>query len=191
MKVGIFDLETSGFFADSAILLCCSVKPYDCYITGRKSKVKTIRADNYPSWKLNKTNEKKFIEDVLNELDEYDILVAHNGQWFDKGFMNAKAIQYGLTPILRFKKIIDPCLASRRHLRLGRNSLAAIIDYLRIPVKKTPIELHVWTQAALEGNKACMDRIAEHCEADIITLELVYDKMRKLIDKIDKNGSSF
>ncbi len=191
MKVGIFDLETSGFFADSAILLCCSIKPYDCYITGRKTKVKTLRADTYPAWKLNKTNEKKFIEDVLDELDNYDILVAHNGEYFDKGFMNAKAIQFGLEPVMRFKKSIDPCLASRRHLRLGRNTLAAIIDYLHIPVKKTPIELHVWTQAALEGSVKCMDRIVEHCEHDVVTLELVYDKLRSLVDKIDKRGSSF
>ena len=191
MKVGIFDLETSGFYADSAILLCCSVKPYDCYIVGKHKTMKTLRADSYPSWSKNKTNEKKFIEDVLSALDDFDILVEHNGEYFDKGFMNAKAIQYGLEPVMRFKKSIDPCLASRRHLRLGRNTLAALIDYLRVPVKKTPIELHVWTKAALEGDKSCMDRIVAHCEQDVTTLELVYDKLRSLVDKIDKKGSQF
>lgn len=191
MKVGIFDLETSGFFADSSILLCCSVKPYDCYITGRKQKVTTLRADSYPTWKNNKTNEKKFIQDVLDVLDEYDILIAHNGEYFDKTYLNTKATGFDLEPIMRYKKTIDPCLAARKHLKLGRNSLAAIIDYLHIPVKKTPIELHIWTKAALEGDKKCMDKIVEHCEHDVVTLELVYDRMRKLIDKIDKRGSSY
>ena len=138
MKVAVFDLEMGGFKADSSILLCCSIKEYGSKV------VKTLRADSYKSWKLNRTNEKEFIADVLTALDEYDILIAHNGNRFDKKYLNAKAIQYGLRPTLRFKKLIDPCGLAWRHLALGRNSLAALIDYLQIPVKKTPIELHKW-----------------------------------------------
>lgn len=185
MKIGLFDLETSGFYADSSILLCCSVKTYD------KKGVKTIRADSYRNWKTQKSNEKEFIIDVLEELDGYDIVIAHNGLFFDKNYLNAKALQYELTPVLRFKKLIDPVLISRRHLRLGRNTLAALIDYLQIPVKKTPIELHKWIKASHDGDKDCMDLISTHCEHDVITLEMVYNRLRKLIDKIDKNGSNF
>ena len=185
MKTAVFDLEMSGFKADSSILLCCSIKEY-----GKKG-VKTLRADNYKSWKTNRTNETEFITDVLKTLDEYDILIAHNGNRFDKKYLNTKAIQYDLRPTLRFKKLIDPCGLAWRHLALGRNSLAALIDYLQIPVKKTPIELHKWLSAALEGNAKSMDTIVEHCEYDVITLEKVYDKLRLLIDKVDNSGSSF
>jgi len=185
MKIGIFDLETSGFYADSSILLCCSIKQYE------KKGVKTIRADQSKSWDKEKSNEKETIEKIARELDEFDILIAHNGQWFDKGYFNAKCLQYNLPPILRFKKLIDPVLISRRHLRLGRNTLAALIDYLQIPVKKTPIELHKWIKASHDGDRKCMDLISVHCEHDVITLEKVYERLRKLIDKIDKSGSSF
>lgn len=185
MKIGIFDLETSGFYADSSILLCCSIKQYE------KKGVKTIRADQSKSWDKEKSNEKETIEKIAKELDEFDILIAHNGQWFDKGYFNAKCLQYNLPPILRFKKLIDPVLISRRHLRLGRNTLAALIDYLQIPVKKTPIELHKWIKASHNGDRKCMDLISVHCEHDVITLEKVYERLRKLIDKIDKSGSSF
>jgi uncharacterized protein YprB with RNaseH-like and TPR domain len=185
MKIGIFDLETSGFYADSSILLCCSIKQYE------KKGVKTIRADQSKSWDKEKSNEKETIEKIAKELDEFDILIAHNGQWFDKGYFNAKCLQYNLPPILRFKKLIDPVLISRRHLRLGRNTLAALIDYLQIPVKKTPIELHKWIKASHDGDRKCMDLISVHCEHDVITLEKVYERLRKLIDKIDKSGSSF
>lgn len=185
MKIGIFDLETSGFYADSSILLCCSIKQYE------KKGVKTIRADQSKSWDKEKSNEKETIEKIAKELDEFDILIAHNGQWFDKGYFNAKCLQYNLPPILRFKKLIDPVLISRRHLRLGRNTLAALIDYLQIPVKKTPIELHKWIKASHDGDRKCMDLISVHCKHDVITLEKVYERLRKLIDKIDKSGSSF
>lgn len=185
MKIGIFDLETSGFYADSSILLCCSYKQYD------KKQITTVRADTFKTWDKNKSNEEEVIKVIAKGLNEFDILIAHNGQWFDKGYFNAKCMQYGLDPVLRYKKLIDPVLISRRHLRLGRNTLAALIDYLQIPVKKTPIELHKWIKASHDGDKKCMDLISIHCEHDIITLEKVYDRLRKLIDKIDKNGSSF
>lgn len=185
MEIGIFDLETSGFYADSSILLCCSVKSY------KDKKVTTIRADKFKTWKTNKSYEREVIEKIAYELDKYDILIAHNGQWFDKGFFNAKCLQYSLRPILRFKKLIDPVQISRRHLRLGRNTLAALIDYLEIPVHKTPIKLKKWIQASHDGNTKAMDIISTHCEYDIITLEKVYDKLRLLIDKIDTRGSAF
>lgn len=185
MKLGIFDLETSGFYADSSILLCCSFKQYD------KKGVKTIRADKFKTWGHNKSNEEEVIRAIAKDLDKFDILIAHNGQWFDKGYFNAKCMQYNIEPVLRFKKLIDPVLISRRHLRLGRNTLAALIDYLQIPIKKTPIELHKWIKASHDGDKKCMDLISVHCEHDVITLEKVYDRLRRLIDKIDKSGSSY
>jgi uncharacterized protein YprB with RNaseH-like and TPR domain len=185
MKIGIFDLETSGFYADSSILLCCSIKTYG------KNDTKTARADEFKTWKSNKSNEVEMIRRVWNMLRPYDILIAHNGEWFDKTYFNAKCMQYELEPILRFKKSIDPVHLSRKHLKLGRNSLAALIDYLKIPVKKTPIELDRWIRASHDGNRKDMDFIVTHCEYDVKTLEMVYDRLRKLVDKIDTHGSSY
>lgn len=185
MKIGVFDLETSGFYADSSILLTCAIKTLD------KSETEVIRADAFPSWKTGKSNESLMIKAVAQALDQYDILIAHNGQSFDKGYFNAKCLQYGLKPILRHKKLIDPVRISRRHLRLGRNTLAALIDYLEIPVKKTPIELKKWVKASHDGDKKCMDIISKHCLYDVKTLEKVYTKLIPLIDKIDNRGSEF
>lgn len=185
MKVGIFDLEMSSLNADGGIILCCSIKEY-----GKKGVV-CIRADSFKSWKGNRTNEKELIQAIADKLDNYDILVAHNGERFDKKFFNAKCLQYHIKPVLRFKKLIDPVQLSWRHLKLGRNTLAALIDYLEIPMKKTPIELHKWLEASLEGNQKSMDIICKHCDVDVITLEQVYDRLRLLIDKVDNRGSAF
>jgi len=185
MKVAISDFEMSGFKADSSILLCCCIKEYG------KKRVKTIRADKFKNWDKHRTNEKEFIQAVSDELDNYDILIFHNGVRFDKRYFNAKSLQYGIKPIFRYKKIIDPIQLAWRHLSLGRNSLAALIDYLQISAKKTPIELHRWLSAAYEGDKKCMDIIAKHCKYDVITLEKVYDKLRSLIDRVDNKGSAY
>lgn len=185
MRIGIFDLETSGFYADNSILLCCSSKPY------LVEETTTTRADQFPSWKECKTDERDVIAAVVEQLRPYDILIAHNGEWFDKGYLNAKCMQFGIEPILRWKKSIDPCQLSRRHMRVGRNSLAALIDFLEVPVKKTPIELRKWLKAAMNSDIECMDLIVEHCEYDIKTLEAVYDRLRGLVDKIDSRGSAY
>jgi len=184
MEIGIFDFETSGFYADNSIILCCSSKAY------KLPTITTIRADRYKTWKTNKTNEKLVVEAISKELDKYDILIAHNGQWFDKGFFNAKCLEYGVKPVLRWKKLIDPVLIARRHMRLGRNSLTAIIDYLQVPTHKTPIELNEWRKASHNSDIKSMNKIVLHCEKDIIALEEVYAKMRLLVDRIDNQGSS-
>lgn len=186
MITGIYDLETSGFKADSSILLCCAFKTFE-----KKEPVQILRADHYKSWKTNRLYEKEFIKDVLDHLNHFQILVAHNGEYFDKTYLNSKAIQYGLDPIMRRKMTIDPCLASRKHMALGRNSLAAIIDYLEIPVKKTPIELKKWKMAEVLGDTKSMDLISKHCKYDILTLEQVYKRVLSLIEKVDKRGSAY
>lgn len=188
MKIGIFDLETSGLNAESSILLCCSVKPYQA---DYKGKVITLSANEFPSWKKDRTDQKDFIQAVCDELEEYDILVAHNGEYFDKRFLNSKCLQYGLKPILRFKKLVDPVLIARRHLNLSRNSLTSLIDFLKVPERKTPIKFSYWMRAAMMGDEKCLEQIAIHCHFDVVTLEKVYDRMRKLIDRIDSKGSSF
>lgn len=185
MRTAIYDLETSNFYPDAGIILCAAIKEYG------HSRVKVIRGDQFKSWEHNRIDDKETTKAIVTELDKYDIIVAHNGEKFDKGWLNAKCLEHGLRPLIRTKKSIDPLLTTRRHLKLGRYSLAALIDYLEVPASKTPIELKKWKQAALCGSRKALDTIAHHCKMDVITLEIVYDKIRPLIDKIDKSGSYY
>jgi uncharacterized protein YprB with RNaseH-like and TPR domain len=184
MKTGIFDLETSGLYANFGIILCCSIKEY-----GHKG-VKTIRADQFPSWNKDKTNQLLLITRIVNELRQYNILVAHNGQYFDKQWINTLSMKYGCEADIRWKMFIDPVLIARRHLRLGRNSLDQLLDYFEIPNKKSHVSGRVWVRASLNGDRKALDEIVSHCEEDVKALENVYDKVRKLVEKIDNRGSA-
>ena len=186
MKVAIYDLETSAFDAQGGVILCCTIKEY-----GTGKKLKTFRGDDYPTWKRTRSNDKPITIDILNYLNGYDILVAHNGEWFDKGFLNSKAIEYNLSPVVRQKKSIDPMQIAKRYMRLGRNALGILINYLDIPHQKSPVSLTVWRRASHDGDKTSMDYIVHHCEQDVKALEGVYDRLRPLIDKVDKQGSRF
>jgi len=185
MKTVIFDLETSSLDANAGIILCA------CAVEYGKTKVQTFRADSYKNWTIRKSDNSKLIKDLIDYLDDYDILIAHNGQYFDKAWINAGCIKYGLKPVLRNKKFIDPVQLSRRHFKLGRNSLASLIDYLDIPEHKTSIEFKHWVQASHDSNTQSMDIIVQHCIQDVKSLAMIYHKLRPLIDKIDKGGSSY
>ncbi len=198
MRVCGFDLETSGLYSNSAIVLCANIKEF---VYEKKKGITprnvTIRADEFSSWKTGKSDNRQTIEAIMNELcgdgkkhDGYDIFVAHNGQYFDKAMLNSACLKYGIPPRLRFEKFIDPVLIARRHMRIARNSLHSLIDYFDIEEQKTPIKFDYWLKASLDGDKKSMDYIVEHCEADVESLLSVYRIIRKLIKGVDEQGSS-
>jgi len=185
MKIGIWDLETSSLYADSGIILCSSVKEYE------KKGVNTVRADSLPNWKTQRSDTSLMILKIMEQLRKYDVLIAHNGLYFDKKWVNAQCIKHGIPPDIRFSKFIDPVQVSRRHLRLARHSLNALIDYFGIKEQKLHVPLEMWVKASHDGDKKTMDLIIRRCEMDVITLEKVYDKLRPLIAQVDNVGSYF
>ena len=185
MKIGVFDIETSSLYANTGIELCVCIKRYG--VDG----ITIIRADKFPNWKNNRSNNKDVIATTVETLKEYDVLVAHNGQYFDKTFLNSACLKYGISPSIRWLKFIDPVLLARRHMRIARNSLASLIDYFDLQESKSPVAFKHWIQASHDGNKKSMGYIVEHCRKDVLTLEQVYDKVRLLVDRIDNRGSAY
>lgn len=186
MKTCIFDLETFSLSADTGIILCCAYKEY-----GDKGPVKVIRADSFPEWKKERSNSRPICEKILDELHDFDIFIAHNGQRFDKPMLISFALKHDLRLFMRFAKFIDPVETARRYLRLTRNSLASVASFLGVKQKKTSIEWEHWRKAAYDGSRDSMDYIVEHCEADILVLEAVHQKMRKIVRDVNDRGSSF
>lgn len=186
MKTVIFDLETSSLYADTGILLCAVLKEY-----GSKEKPIVIRADQFPAWEKCRSDCSEIALETLRRLEDYDIYVAHNGQFFDKTMLTSWALRFGRRDMsLRFAKFIDPVMLARRHMRLSRRSLGNLLQFLQIPEKKTDILWSHWMRATLDGNRKSLDYIVEHCVADVIALEKAYDKVKRLVKGIDERGSS-
>lgn len=186
MKTCIFDLETSSLYADTGILLCAVVKEY-----GSKAPPTIIRADSFASWKAGRRADcRACVKATLKALEDYEIYVAHNGQFFDKTMLTSWALQSGDRVDLRFSKFIDPVMLARRHMRLSRRSLHNLLQFLRIPEQKTDILWQHWMKATLNGDSRSLNYIVDHCVADVIALEQAYDKVKKLVKGIDERGSA-
>ena len=182
MRTGIFDLETSSLYADTSILLCCVIHKYDS-----SDKPIVFRADQFPQWKKDRTDSRPIVEKVLEALGDFDLLVAHNGQFFDKTMLTSWALKYRHRRVdIRFTKFIDPVLLARRHMRISRRSLGNLLQFLEIPQKKTDILWSHWMRATMNGDSTSLDYIVKHCVADVQVLEKAYDVVKKLVKGIDE-----
>jgi len=193
MNTAIFDIETTNLYADTGILLCAVVKKFDS-----RDKPIVIRADSFPLWKKGRRYENneavvKATMEALSGPDEnqFDLFVAHNGQFFDKTMLTSWALQFRQRPWLRFAKFVDPVMLARRHMRLSRRSLHNLCQFLDIPEKKTDILWKHWMRTMLDGDSASLDYIVEHCIADVTVLEKAYLRVKPLTKEINEKGSSF
>jgi uncharacterized protein YprB with RNaseH-like and TPR domain len=179
-----FDLECSSLNADFGVILCAVIKPAD-----RKKPV-VLRGDDYPSWRKGRSNDESITKAIAAELQNYDILVAHNGHKFDMPFLRSRMERWSLPPFPK-KKLIDPVLLARNNLKLSWNSLEKVAEHLRIEMNKTPVTGETWIRAALDGDVEAMDYIAEHCLRDTLILERVLNRLKEYCSTFNHYGSGF
>lgn len=186
LTTAIVDLETSDLTADKGVLLVACIK------SSRWKGIKTIRIDEEDGmkWKAGmRGTDINTCRATADALQDHDVIVAHNGQWFDIPFLRTRMLKWNL-PRLPDTKIVDPCQVLRRKFRMGRNSLASIVDHLNLRDKKTSLDLSVWMDAMLNGSISALDLIAKHCVADVKALEGVFNVVKPYIKVLDDKGSA-
>jgi uncharacterized protein YprB with RNaseH-like and TPR domain len=182
----ILDLETTDLDADKAVILCASYESSD-----EPGRVRTIRQDKTnPLWSKGlRGDDKELCKQVNALVRAHDVIVAHNGSRFDIPFLRTRALRWGLAP-LKDVKLVDPCSIAWRKFKLKSNSLGRIADYVGIKDKKTPLDLSLWMDVMLNGSKVGMNKIVEHCEADIRVLSGVLKFVKPFIRVLDERGSA-
>jgi uncharacterized protein YprB with RNaseH-like and TPR domain len=182
----ILDLETTDLDADRAVILCCSYES-----STEPGKIRTIRQDKTnPLWdKGIRGDDKELVKQVNALVREHDVIVAHNGSRFDIPMLRTRALRWHLAP-LKAVKLVDPCSIAWRQFKLRSNRLGAIADFVGIKDKKTPLDMSLWADVMLNGSAKGMNKIVEHCEADIRVLRGVLDFVKPFIKVLDDRGSA-
>jgi uncharacterized protein YprB with RNaseH-like and TPR domain len=181
----ILDIETTDLAADRGVILCV------CYESSKRpGRITTLRNDKISSgWaKGLRGDDKEIVRRTNDVIRSHDVIVAHNGKNFDLPFLRTRAMRWGL-PALEEPKIVDPLKILWNKHRLRSNRLGAIADHVGIRDRKTPLDLSVWSDATLNGTKAAMDLIVEHCEADVRVLAGVLPHVTPFIKVLDQRGS--
>lgn len=182
----VLDIETTALYADLGVVLCMSYESSE-----DPGVIHTLRTDelNPKDWKRGvRGNDREIVKRANEVIRDHDIVLAHNGRFFDVPFLRTRAIAHRLAP-LHDMVIVDPVRIARNKLRFQRNSLQRILDTLHIGEKKTPLDLSVWMDVLHNGNQAGMDEIVEHCEADVKALSALLPVVRPFIKQFDSMGS--
>ena len=179
MKIATYDIETSALSANFGIVLCAVVKPW-------QGECKVFRIDELPG--ATRSDDTKLVAAIIEELNQYMILVAHNGVKFDRVFLNTRATKNGTTLLNPRGNMIDPVILARKYLRMSYNGLDTIAQYFQTSHQKTPVMGHLWIQAVIDRDEVALQEIINHCMEDVYVLEEVAEKLVPFVGKINEWG---
>lgn len=162
-------------------ILCCSFKPI---IPDADAPAYTFRGDDRKyRVKGDVADDSQLVVAIRDELESYDMLVAHNGLLFDSKFLNARLFKAGHRP-RDARYFFDTMWCVRTHMRIS-SKLDNIQKFLGLPEAKTPISWDNWMRGAAFDGKA-MDEIVVHCEQDVKVLEQTYWKLVPMMKTLQR-----
>lgn len=174
MKLAHFDIETTalrtrtwGIWEQNAIkvdedwkLLCFSYKE-----PGKKTVFHRKHGKN----------EKALVKKLWHFLDEYDVIVAHNGKKFDIKKSNAKFLEYGMKPPSPYM-VIDTLTEAKKYFALTSNKLDAIARLLDLKPKENHDGFATW-EGCERGDPKAWKVMEKYNRYDVELLEQVYDRL--------------
>lgn len=177
-KIGFFDIETTDLRADWGIMLTYCIKERGSkHIYSGSIKKKAAQQDD--------KEDKALVTQCIKDLSRFDRIVGFYSTKFDLPFVRTRAAICGV-PFPEFGELkhTDIYYVVRNKFRLSSNRLENACRYLLGKTQKTRINPKFWRMAA-KGDQPSLRYVLDHCEKDVIDLELLYNKVisyRKVSD---------
>lgn len=188
MKIVSYDIETApslGHFFDlwkegnivatvaDWYILSWSVK----YLGGKQI---TRGLCDYPTFKKDKTDDRELVTDLWKIFNEADILIAHNGDRFDRRKSNTRFIKHNLAPPEPYKTV-DTLKVARRNFAFNSNRLDDLGASLGVGRKTKHPGIDMWL-GCMTGDPASWSLMKKYNKQDVILLEKIYLKLLPWID---------
>lgn len=141
-----------------------------------------------PDWVPDSPNDRFVVERLALAFDRADILVAHNGDKFDKRKANARFLYHDIDPPSPYQTI-DTAKVSRKYFSNYRNSLKDL-GRLHDLGKKQPTEGFDLWRKCMAGNPYAWQTMKKYNIQDINVLEKLYLKLRPWIEN-HPNGNLY
>jgi hypothetical protein len=130
---------------------------------------------DYPSYEKNKTDDSALVKDLHKLFDDADILIAHNGDRFDRRKANARFLGCGLPPPSPFK-MVDTLKTARRQFMLTSNKLGDLGEFLGLGSKIPTIGFKLWRRC-INGDPKAWAMMKSYNKRDVGLLRGVYEKL--------------
>lgn len=174
MNVWVFDIESTGLNAGFGWPLCTSFVPL---FAAKRQNVKTFRLDNYERYSEAPWDDRPLVKDIVDFQKDIEVLVSHNGVWFDVQMLNTWAVLQQKWMNLDTKHI-DTYRWARKQMRNGGRSLDALLTYFQTKTQKTKLKPLEWRKAAT-GDKESFEYIVKHNIHDVLSLAQMVRKILK------------
>ena len=138
---------------------------------------KEIMSGSY--YKKSATVYRQMLTDIWNLLDEADIVVTHNGNFFDLRWLNMVFLENNFKPVSTFKSIDTKTEMQRAFYALS-NKLDFICQKLELGHKGSTGGFELWIEC-MKFNKVFLNKMVSYCKQDVILLEKLYLKIRPFI----------
>lgn len=128
------------------------------------------------AYKSDPENDYHVVRTLHELLNEADIIVAHNGDKFDKRKANTRFIHHGLgptSPVLA----IDTLKVARKYFYFNSNKLDDLGQFLGIGRKVSTGGWETWA-GCMRGEAAAWKRMIRYAKRDVVLLRKVYMAMR-------------
>lgn len=188
LRIGYFDIETTGFYADFDNMLTWSIK----------EKNGKIYTDMITKQELfDGIFDERIVKSCIDKLKEFDIICTYYGTGLDMPFTRSRALYFGMDfPGFSLSKIGDKYIPTsdlyhwdlyylvKSKLKVRRNSLENVCDFLKIN-GKTKLDAEIWRRARY-GDKKALVQVLDHNMHDVIILEELHNKLTNFAKWIKK-----
>ena len=117
----------------------------------------------------------QMLEGLWNLLDEADIVVAHNGDNFDRKWCNTEFLLNSFDPPDP-SKWVDTLKTARGHFNFESNRMDDLADLMGVG-RKIKTEFSLWTDW-MKGDKKAVKEMTKYCNQDVKVLQSIYYKLR-------------
>ena len=176
-KIAVLDIESTGLKADYAHVICAVVHNYTDKTT------KTFRIDDYPDHPTKP--DKHLVEDIIEHINTFDVLVTWNGTNFDKKFLNTRAFLNKSKGKNKWIKEIanrDIIFFARHKLLIASRKLQFAGQIILEKSTKTFTTPKIWF--ALQRNKRwAINKMVNHCRCDVRDTTALYRRFLPYLSK--------
>lgn len=133
-----------------------------------EGKVKNLR------WSA-KQNDKNMVLRFAEIAERADIIVGHNGDNFDKKWLNTRLAYHG-HPTISHKMSEDTLKQSRKEFQLPSHKLDFLCKYFHIPGKLST-QTGMWERVVFDNDKKSLDEMVRYCDQDVLILDKLYARL--------------
>lgn len=119
--------------------------------------------------------DKYLVKEFAKIAEEADIIVGHNGDNFDKKWINTRLAYYGF-PTLEHVLTEDTLKQVRQQFRLPSFRLDFVCKYFNIPGKLSTVT-GLWQKIVFEDKPEYLDEMVAYCDQDVLILDQLYKRI--------------